>query len=125
MDPNNLPPQPAVTPPIQPPTMPNPPAAGAPATPSVVQTSASGGGGKMKWIITIILIILILVAGWYFYMKLQGNNAPAPTSVAPAEAQPTVAPTNSPQTLNNDLNSVDVASDSSGFTPVDSDLNNL
>lgn len=82
-------------------------------------THNKGGNKKGIWLIVGILVILIIVGAYWSLNKQQA----APATTAPASQK---TPTTSSESLEKDLNSIDVSgSDNSDFKDVDADLQSL
>lgn len=85
---------------------------------------AANGGKKMIFMIVGGLTIIILLAlGVFWYISRQQEAKMADEQNAAQKQQP--APVETVNTLEQDLNSINVGSDEADFTSVDSDLENL
>lgn len=96
-----------------------------PVTPVVPSQSGEGGNKMVVWLIVGLIIIILVVGGVYWYLNKQ-QKASLPTEETTTQtSQSTPQPTSeSTDSLNNDLNSVDVGI-STDFSAIDQDLQSL
>lgn len=80
----------------------------------IIQPSAEGNKNIILLIVGLVAVIL-LIGGIYWYLTAQQTPTP----------QPTPRPATTETNLKGELDSIDVQTTDSDFTPVDSDLQSL
>lgn len=90
-------------------------------TQEIAPSSGSGGNKILLWFVIGLVIVVALVGGIYFFLNQQQASTPKETAVVQT---PIPAPE---EDLEGELNSinVDTATESSDFSSVDQDLQNL